>query len=145
MATSPFLGFPGLRKSYTCAEPVVAGPGLNAGIVVERRTGTDLIGLAADASRKVAGVCIDDVPAARATVTGHQVGDGHEATVYSGGFVNVVASAIVAEGASVCASANGQVRTWVTGTDAADSLVGYADQAAAAGAVVRIFVRAGGH
>lgn len=145
MATQPKLGFPGLRRSYTCAEAIVAGAGLNAGIVVERRTGVDLIGVAATASVKVCGVAIDDVPATGTVVGQRPVGAGHEMSVYSGGWVPVVASATVAEGQTVCVGTAGQVRPWVSGTDPADSIIGYADAAASATAVVMIFIKAGGH
>lgn len=138
MAAQPYSGYPGIRRSYTCAEAIAsAQPG--AGVVVERRAGTDLIGNAAAGSLVVAGVALDDIPAVRTTVTGPQVGDGHECTVYRKGYVNVVASAAVTEGQRLIATANGQVGPAGAAPDAR-TLVGEADQAAAAGAVVRIYV-----
>lgn len=124
---------------------MVAGAGLNAGLVAERRTGTDLIGLAADASVKVCGVAIDDIAATAPYSGAKKVGDGHEMTVYSGGWVPVVCAANVTAGQTLCAAASGQVRPWVTGTDVADSIIGYADAAASSGAVVLMFIKAGGH
>lgn len=144
MATQPRLGWPGLRKSYSCAEAVVAPAGTNAGVLVERRAGIDLVGVAAAGSPTVCGVGIDDVPAVRATVTGHQVGDGHEMTVYSGGFVNVIAAAAVTEGQRLVAAAAGQVTPFVAATNNAAQIVGHADQAAAAGATVLVFIGSGG-
>lgn len=145
MATQPYLAWtPGIRKSQTCAEAIVASQP-NSGVVVERRAGTDLVGVAAAASSVVVGVGIDDVPATRVSLTGKQVGDGHEMTVFSGGYVNVVAAAAVTEGQRLVAAANGQVTPFVNATHNASQVIGNADQAASAGAVVRIFIAGGGN
>jgi hypothetical protein len=142
VAAQPWQGWPGIRKSYTCAEAIVSAQA-GAGVVVERRAGTDLVGIAAAGSLVVCGVAIDDVPAARAAVGGPQVGDGHEMTVFSGGFVNVIASAAVSEGQRVVATAGGQVGPAGAAPDAR-TVIGHADQAIAAGAVGRIFIAPGG-
>lgn len=143
MAAQPYLGWPGLRRSYTCAEAIVATV-TGTGVLVERRTGTDLVGNAAVASSTVCGVALDDVPAVRASVTGKQVGDGHEMTVFSGGFINVVAASAVTEGQRLVAAANGTVAAFNSGTHNAGQVIGHADQAASGGASVRIFIAPGG-
>jgi hypothetical protein len=58
------FGWPGKQISYTCAEAIVGGQ------VVERRTGTRLVGVAGAGSLVVAGVARWDVPATRATIQG---------------------------------------------------------------------------
>jgi hypothetical protein len=56
---------------------------------------------------------------------------GERFTVTSGPVERPVAAAAIAKGAQVKCAANGQVTTFVSGTDAADRLVGVALEAAA--------------
>lgn len=121
----PKFGFPGYRRSFTCAEAIVGGQ------VVERRTGTDLVGVAGAGSAVYAGVAMHDVPASRAYIGGPAVGDGHELTVIRRASLPVVASGAIAVGVKVKAAAAGKVSTWVSGTDAAGLIIGEADEAIA--------------
>jgi len=149
MAAQPKFGYPGIRRSYTCAEAIGAGitsgnpANSGAGVVVERRSGTDLIGNAAAGSLVVVGVAIDDVPASAAYVGGKYVGLGHEMTVFSGGFVQVVFAATTTEGQRLIAAANGQVTPAGASPDAR-TIIGHADSAVAAGAVGIMYIAAGG-
>ena len=59
---------------------------------------------------------------------------GDRIVVHTDGVQRVVASAAIAAGASVKCAANGQVAAWVSGTDAADVIVGKALEAAAGAA-----------
>jgi hypothetical protein len=113
MASSvqPKFGYPGLRISYTCAEAVLAGQ------VVERRTGTRLVGVAAAGSVKTCGVALWDVPAARATIQGPQVGDGFELTVVRGCVIAVTFDDAAAVGDRLMISTLGKV-TPIPATDA---------------------------
>lgn len=56
---------------------------------------------------------------------------GDRIVVHCDAIQRVVASAAIAAGATVKCAANGQVATWVSGTDAADLIVGKALEAAA--------------
>lgn len=54
---------------------------------------------------------------------------GATAAVYQRGFFKLVYTAVaVAYGVKLCAAANGQVRAWVSGTDAVDSIIGWCAQ-----------------
>lgn len=131
----PKFGFPGSRRSFTCAAAITGGQ------VVERRTGTDLVGPAAAGSTVVCGVAMHDVPASRAYVGGPAVGDGHELTVIRNCVIPVTAAGAIAVGKRVKAGAAGTVSTWVSGTDAADLIIGEAEEAIAdtATGLVRIY------
>lgn len=142
MATNPIKGYPGYRGNFTCAEVISAGTA-NAGILVEMRTGVNLIGVAGALSAKVVGVAIDDVPASAAYVGGPKVGDGNECTVYSGGKVNVIAAATILTGALLVAAAGGQVTPYISGTHDASLIVGRACAAAAAAGTVPILLSVG--
>lgn len=133
--------YPGGRRSFTCAEAVTGGQ------LVERRAGNDLVGVAAAGSQRVCGVAQHDVPAARASVQGPQVGDGHELTVLRNVYANVTFSAAAVAGDKLVATANGQVApVAAVGTlDAADvdatrGIIGEADEDVALGAVGRALI-----
>jgi hypothetical protein len=117
------------NRSFTCAEPVLGGQ------LVERRSGTDLVGVAGANSVHVVGVALHDVPATRATIQGPQVGDGYELTVIRG-FTKVTFSGSAVEGDKLVAAAGGQVAAAGAAPDAR-MIVGEADEAAANGQVKR--------
>lgn len=71
-----------------------------------------------------------------AGVAGHDATTGQPLTVWRVGIHRGTASGSIANGDSVCAAANGQVRTWVTGTDPVASRIGRAWSAAANAASV---------
>lgn len=71
-----------------------------------------------------------------AGVAGHDAVSGQALTVFRVGVHRGTASGSIANGDSLCAAANGQVRSWVTGTDAVASRIGRAFSAAANGASV---------
>lgn len=121
----PRYGFPAKKRSFTAAEAITGGQ------LVERRTGTDLVGVAGAASQAVAGVAMHDVPATRAYIGGPQVGDGHELTVVRDCYIKVVASGAIAVGDKLKAAAAGKVSTWVFGTDNPALIIGEADAAIA--------------
>lgn len=127
------FGWPGSQLSYTCAEAIVGGQ------LVERRVGTRLVGVAGAASVHACGVARHDVPAARATVQGPQVGDGNELTVARGVVVPVVASGAVAAGDKLIAAATGKVSAAGAAPDAR-TIVGEAFEAAADGATFNAFI-----
>jgi hypothetical protein len=142
MASSvqPKFGYPGLRISYTCAEAVLAGQ------LVERRTGTRLVGVAGAGSLKVCGVAQWDVPASRASIQGPQVADGFELTVLRACVVKVTFTDAAAVGDRLVAAAAGQVTpvpaadatslaTVAAGITATRGIVGEAFEAVSAGAV----------
>lgn len=80
--------------------------------------------LAADADITVAGVA------------GYDVVSGQPVTVYREGIQIGTASGAIANGDPLCAAAAGNVRKWVTGTDAVAARIGRAWSAAANGASV---------
>jgi hypothetical protein len=125
----PRYGFPGKRKSYTAAAPVVGGQ------LVERRSGTNLVGPAAALSAVAAGVALDDDPATQAWISGPAVGQGNELTVFWGGEVPVTFTAAATEGQKLVCAANGQVTPYIPGTHDASLIVGSCETATAAGAV----------
>jgi hypothetical protein len=127
-SVQPKFGWEGLRISFTCAEAILAGQ------LVERRTGSRLVGVAGAASTKVAGVAQWDVPAARASIQGPQVADGHELTVVRWCVVKVTFVAAAAVGDKLIAAAAGQVDV-AGATPDARTVVGEAFEAVGAGAV----------
>lgn len=145
-SVSPKFGDAGsLRVSYTCAAAVTAAR------LVERVAGARLVQHAAAGSLKVVGVAVHDVPAARATIQGPQVGDGHELTVISGVVIPVDFAAAAAEGDDLIAAANGQVTPLAAagGATAADinnarAIVGYAFEAVAGAGRGLAFIKHGG-
>jgi hypothetical protein len=127
------FGWPGNQLSYTCAEAVVGGQ------LVERRTGTRLVGVAGAASLKVCGVARHDVPATKATIQGPQVGDGNELTVARNVIIPVTASGAVAVGDKLVAAAAGAVSA-AGATPDARTVVGEAFEAAADGATFLAYI-----
>lgn len=71
-----------------------------------------------------------------AGVAGHDAVNGQTLTVWRVGLHFGTASGSIANGDSVCAAASGQVRTWVSGTDAVGSRIGRAWSAATNGTSV---------
>lgn len=72
-------------------------------------------------------------------VASHDVPTGGLFGVYSEGVQRLTASGAIAVGARVKAAANGQITTYTAGTDAADTLVGIAlDAATTAGDVIAV-------
>lgn len=133
-SVSPKFGFPGLKVTYNAAEALVGGQ------VVEHRTGSRRVGVAGAASTAVAGVALHDVPAARTSVQGLQVGDGMEAVVASQCIVKVTASGAVAVGDALISAAAGRAAAAGAAPDAR-TVIGRAIEAAADGAtfLARIF------
>lgn len=129
------FGWPGNQISYTCAEAIIGGQ------VVERRTGNRLVGVAGAGSTKVAGVARHDVPAARATIQGPQVGDGHELTVARGVVIPVTNSnaGAIAVGDKLIAAAAGKVAA-AGATPDARTVIGEAFEAAAADATFLAYI-----
>jgi hypothetical protein len=125
----PRYGFPGKRKSYTAAEAIVGGQ------LVERRSGTNLVGVGAAASAKCAGVALDDDPASQAFVDGPFVGEGNELTAFWGGEVAVTFAAAATEGQKLVCAAAGQVTPYIIGTHDPSLIVGACQVATASGAV----------
>lgn len=75
-------------------------------------------------------------------IAARPAGVGETVTVFTGGLQRPVAATNIAQGDRLKTAANGQVTTWVSGTDAADLLVGVAREAATAGAkFVARFIR----
>ncbi len=146
-SVSPVYGDPAaLRLSKTCASAVTAGR------LVQLATGTDTVEHAGANSLKVVGVAMHDVPAARATIQGPQVGDGHELTVISGVVIPVSFVGASAVGDRLVAAANGEVAV-VTATSATyvqaeaiqtRAIVGYTFQAVAGAGVGLAFIKHGG-
>jgi hypothetical protein len=129
----PKFGWPANQISYTCAEAVVGGN------VVERRTGTRLVGVAGAGSLLVAGVARWDVPATRATIQGPQVGDGNELVVARNCVIAVVASGAVTVGQKLIAAATGKVSA-AGATPDARTVIGEAFEAAADGATFNAYI-----
>lgn len=122
------FGWPGSQIGYTCAEPVVGGQ------LVERRTGNRIVGVGAAGSTKIAGVARWDVPAARATIQGPQVGDGNELLVARRCWARLTASGAVVSGDKLIAAAAGKASS-AGATPDARAIVGEATEAAADGAL----------
>lgn len=121
------FGSGGPRLTMTGSAAITAGQ-------VVAFTGDRAVGPAADGSRVVAGVAVqsyDNVPGTRAKLA-----------VATSGVWFLTASGAIAAGARVCAAAAGKVRAWVSGTDAADAIIGHAVEAAADGQSKRIILRA---
>ena len=93
-------------------------------------SGNGTVGPAGAGSTKVIGVFAFDA-ASGARVTVHPLVQVHE----------VVAAAGITAGATLKAAANGQVTNWVTGTDAADLIVGRALTTVSSSAAVRFIGR----
>ena len=130
----PKFGFPAKRRSRTAAAAITGGQ------VVERRTGTNLVGPAAADSLVVDGVAMHDVPATRAYIGGPQVGDGNELTVVRDCVIPVVAAGAITVGAKLKAAAAGTVAVWDNVADTADMIIGEADAAAADGATFFAYI-----
>lgn len=127
------FGWPGNQLSYTCAEAIVGGQ------LVERRTGTRLVGVAGAASTKVCGVARHDVPAARTNIQQKQVGEGNELTVARGVIIPVTASGAIAVGDKLVAAAAGAVSA-AGATPDARTVVGEAFEAASDGATFLAYI-----
>lgn len=121
------FGFPGLKISMNAAEAIVGGQ------LVERRTGSRLVGPAGADSKAVCGVALNDVPVARTSISGPQVSDEYPLVVGRHGVYPVVASGAIAVGRKIKAGAAGVAVAWVN-TDDADEIVGEAFEAIADGA-----------
>lgn len=137
------FGWPAKQLTYSVVEAVVGGQ------LVEVRAvpgGADAskryCGVAGNGSAKVAGVARWDVPAARASVQGPQVGDRDELTVARDGVLPVVASGAIALADKLCGAAGGKVRAYVPGTDDAGLIIGesYASAAVADGATFNALI-----
>lgn len=124
----PRFGWPGLQVSFTCAEAIVGGQ------LVERRTGSRLVGVAGANSVRVAGVARWDVPAARASIQGPQVGDGNELVVARCVVIPVTFTGAAVAGDPLVATAAGQVTPAGAAPDAR-FIVGQAFEDVGAGAV----------
>lgn len=129
----PKFGWPANQISYTCAAAVTGGQ------VVERRTGTRLVGPAAAGSLVACGVARWDVPATRATIQGPAVGDGNELVVARNCVIAVVASGAVTVGAKLVAAAAGAVSA-AGATPDARTVIGEAFEAAADGATFNAYI-----
>jgi hypothetical protein len=127
------FGWPAKQLSYTCAEAIVGGN------VVERRTGTRLVGVAGAGSLVVAGVARHDVPATKTTIQGPQVGDGNELTVARDCVIPVVASGAVTVGQKLIAAATGKVSA-AGATPDSRTVIGEAFEAAADGATFLAYI-----
>lgn len=114
----PRFGYPGLKISYTCAEAILGGQ------LVELRSGTRTVGVAAAGSVVCAGVALHDVPASRATVQGPAVGDGFELTVITNVVIAVTFAAAATRGQRLIVAASGQV-TPAGATPDARTVVGW--------------------
>lgn len=79
----------------------------------------------------VAGAVATDASTTVAGVAGHDAVSGQPLTVIRMGIQRITASATITNGQPLCAAASGQVRPWVTGTDAVASYIGRAWSAAA--------------
>lgn len=115
------FGYPGLRISYTASAAVTAGQ------LVET-TGDRTVGPAGAASTKVVGVALWDVPAARVSIQGPQVGDVNRLTVVTMCAVKLTASGAIAAGDTLIAAAAGAVSA-AGATPDARTVVGRALQA----------------
>jgi len=123
----------GLRITYSAAEALVGGQ------VVERRTGTRLVGVAAAGSFLVVGVTLVDVPVTSAVLGGAKVSDGENVLVTRHAVVPVTFAAAATVGQKLVAAANGQV-TPAGLTPDARSVIGEAFEAVALGAVGLAYV-----
>lgn len=130
----PKFGWPAKQLTYNVAEAIVGGQ------VVERRTGTRLVGVAGAASTKVCGVARWDVPATRTTIQQNQVGDGNELLVARDCVIRVTASGAVAVGDKLIAAAAGAVSA-AGATPDARTVIGEATEAAADGATFLAYIR----
>jgi hypothetical protein len=130
----PKFGWPGLQISYTCAAAVTGGQ------IVERRTGTRLVGPAAAGSLVVAGVARWDVPAARTSIQGPQVGDGNELTVCRNCVVKVTAQGAITVGAKLIVGSIAGTAAVAGATPDARSVIGEAFEAAADGATFLAYI-----
>lgn len=121
-------GWPGDQLTYTAAEAIVGGQ------IVERRSGSRLVGVAGAGSLVAVGVARHDVPATRVSVQGPQVGDGGELLVADDVVIRVTFAASATEGQKLVCAANGQV-TPAGATPDARTIIGTAFEAVASGAV----------
>jgi hypothetical protein len=102
-SVQPRFGGPGFRVSYT-PNAVITG-----GQLVERVAGTRLVQPAGAGSLIACGVALWDVPAARASIQGPQVGDVNGLAVVRRVVILVTYAAAATEGQKLVAAANGQV------------------------------------
>lgn len=153
MADAIFRTSPLVALSFTPVE-AIAIPANGAGLLVEARVlganlGRRACGVAAVNSQKVVGVAKFDVPAARATIQGPQVGDEHRLSVYSGVIALVTLASAAVEGDLLIPAAAGQVSvpaavsgTYVQAEAAATrAIVGRALQAGASGAAIEAWIK----
>jgi hypothetical protein len=127
------FGWPALQLTYTAAEPLVGGQ------VVERRSGSRVVGVAGAGSLVACGVARHDVPAARTTIQTPQVGDGGEALIARDCVIPVTFAASATEGQKLVCAANGQV-TPAGATPDARTIIGEAFEAVASGAVGKALI-----
>jgi hypothetical protein len=131
--------------SFTAVE-AIAIPANGAAVIVEFRApggnpGQRFCGVAAAGSLRVAGVARHDVPAARATIGGPQVGEEHRLTVASGVIALVTFSAAVAEGDALIVGAVAGRGSLAGATPDARTLIGRAMAAAGAGATGLAYIK----
>lgn len=124
----PKFGANNLQISYTAAEAILGGQ------LVERRAGNRLVGVAGANSVRVCGVAKWDVPAARASIQGPQVGDGNELVVCRFCVIPVTFTGAAVAGDPLVATAAGQVTPAGAAPDAR-FIVGQAFADVGAGAV----------
>jgi hypothetical protein len=131
---APKFGWPGLQVSYTCAAAVTGGQ------IVERRTGTRLVGPAASGSLVACGVARWDVPATRASIQGPQVGDGNELTVVRRCIIKVTAQGAITVGAKLIVGSVAGTAAVAGATPDARSIIGEAFEAASDTATFLAFI-----
>lgn len=137
------VGGTGYRTSYTAVEALVGGQLVEAR-AIGANPGQRACGVAAAGSLLVAGVAQDDIPAARTTIQGPQVGMEHASTVLAYGEVPVIFAAAATRGQALVAAANGQVTPAGAAPDAR-AVVGFCRaDAVAAGAVGMAFIKPSG-
>jgi hypothetical protein len=127
------FGWPAKQLSYNVAEAIVGGQ------VVERRTGTRLVGVAGAGSLVVAGVARHDVPATRATIQGPAVADESPLTVARDCVIKVTASGAITVGQKLIAAAAGAVSA-AGATPDSRTVIGEAFEAAADGATFLAYI-----
>jgi hypothetical protein len=130
----PKFGWPGLQITYTAAEAIVGGQ------IVEHRTGTRVVGVAASGSTAVAGVARWDAPATRATIQGPQAGDGYELNVCRNCVVRVTAKGAVAVGDKLIVGSTAGTASAAGATPDARTIIGQAFEAAADGATFLAYI-----
>jgi hypothetical protein len=109
--TPTFL--PGTEVTYTAGADIVGGQ-------VVTLSADNVVVPAAGASNKVVGIATADTKS------------GARLTVSRGGIQNPLTTAAIAAGTSFKSAAAGKIAAWVSGTDAADLLIGFTLTTAAA-------------